>query len=231
VTIDAIRAAGFTPIAADLYPEGERRCPTVKLDFNAPLPFATGAFAAVVLSEGIEHHPSQTAFIGELGRILAPGGILIITTPNTLNLRARLAYLLNGNYSFRRAPVSEFTQTWGENYLGHVHLVGYSQLRFMLWQCGMGIRQVTTAKWSGSALLLAPFLYLPVWLGTTHLFRRAFRRQPDACRQMLEHLRSPDLLLGKKLIVVAEKGTAARVPAGFGRFLRKGAAMPSGTVN
>jgi hypothetical protein len=48
---------------------------------------------------------------------------------------------------------------------------------------------------------------------------------------MLEHLRSPDLLLGKKLIVVAEKGTAARVPAGFGRFLRKGAAMPSGTVN
>ena len=37
--------------------------------------------------------------------------------------RARLAYCLNGNYSFRRKPISEVTQLWGGKYLGHVHLV------------------------------------------------------------------------------------------------------------
>lgn len=207
VNVEGIRAAGFLPIEADLSPsrESARGFPCLKVDFNSPLPFADGCFAAMVCSEGIEHHAAQTWFLEECARVLAPGGALVITTPNILSLRARLSYLLNGNFSFRRTPISEVTQVWGKGYLGHVHLVSYLVLRFMLRQLGLELEQVTTAKYSFSSVLLAPFLWLPVWLSTRRLFRRTLRGHPDTLKEILGHLLSADLLFGKKLIVLAQK--------------------------
>jgi SAM-dependent methyltransferase len=216
VNLDGIRAAGFTPVAADLFAQKTRAggAPCARVNFLQPLPFRDGAFAAVLCSEGIEHHSAQTELLRELARILQPGGTLVITTPNILSLRARLAYCLNGNYSFRRKPISEVTQLWGGKYLGHVHLVDYLKLRFMLWQAGFELRQVTTAKYSLSSMALAPLLYLPVRLATSRIFRRSLREQPEACKEILDHTLSADLLYGKKLIVVAEKRAAAGGPNG-----------------
>jgi SAM-dependent methyltransferase len=207
VNIDGIRAAGFDPVVADLFPGKTKAqgAPCLKVDFIAPLPFAAASFAAILCSEGIEHHPSHTQFIEECSRVLKPGGTLLITTPNILNLRARLAYLLNGNYSFRHKPLSEVTQFWNQTYLGHVHLIGYFQLRFILRQAGFRLLEVTTGKYSLSALLLAPFLYLPVWLSTTRLFRRSLGEHHQTCREILDHALSHDLLFGKKLILLAQK--------------------------
>jgi SAM-dependent methyltransferase len=207
VNVEGIHAAGFRPIEADLYPsrESARGFPRLKVDFNSPLPFADGCLAAVVSSEGIEHHAAQTRFLGELVRVLAPGGALVITTPNILSLRARLSYLLNGNFSFRRTPISEVTQVWGKGYLGHVHLVSYLVLRFMMRQHGLQLEKVTTAKYSFSSVLLAPLLWIPVWLSTQRLFRRTLRGHEEARDEILGHLLSADLLYGKKLIVLARK--------------------------
>jgi len=46
-----------------------------------PLPFADGAFGLVYLFDVIEHLPNPVAVLRELGRVLAPGGTLLITTP------------------------------------------------------------------------------------------------------------------------------------------------------
>jgi SAM-dependent methyltransferase len=207
VNVEGIHAAGFRPIEADLFPSREtaRGFPCLKVDFNSPLPFADGCFAAIVCSEGIEHHAAQTWFLGECARVLAPGGALVITTPNILSLRARLSYLCNGNYSFRRTPISEVTQVWGKGYLGHVHLVSYLVLRFMLKQHGLDLKKVTTAKYSLSSFLLAPFLWVPIWLSTQRLFRRTLRGHAAPLKEILGHLLSADLLFGKKLIVMARK--------------------------
>jgi 2-polyprenyl-6-hydroxyphenyl methylase/3-demethylubiquinone-9 3-methyltransferase len=48
----------------------------------ATLPFATGSFDAVVCSEVIEHTPRPARAFAELCRVLRPGGVLALTTPN-----------------------------------------------------------------------------------------------------------------------------------------------------
>ncbi len=207
VNLDGIVRAGFKPVEADLFPKKTqaRGYPCLKINFLGPMPFADGSLAAILCSEGIEHHSSQTEFLKECARVLAPGGSLLITTPNILNLRARLAYLFNGQFSFRRKPLSEVTQLWQGKYLGHVHLVDYFRLRFMLWQAGFKLREVTTAKFSLFAMCIAPFLYVPVRLATGRVFRRTHGNNPEACGEILRDALSADLLLGKKLIVLAEK--------------------------
>lgn len=46
------------------------------------IPFADGSFDKIVFSEVIEHIPDDGRALAELYRVLAPGGILALTTPN-----------------------------------------------------------------------------------------------------------------------------------------------------
>ena len=46
------------------------------------LPFADGAFDAVICSEMLEHVPFDSRIFTELGRVLRPGGTLIVGTPD-----------------------------------------------------------------------------------------------------------------------------------------------------
>ena len=45
-----------------------------------PLPFAAGAFSVVVTTETLEHDPLFWVTLHEIGRVLAPGGHLLLTT-------------------------------------------------------------------------------------------------------------------------------------------------------
>jgi len=53
------------------------------------LPFADGTFDALFAGEVIEHVPDARAALREWGRVLKPGGVAIITTPNRERLVAR----------------------------------------------------------------------------------------------------------------------------------------------
>jgi SAM-dependent methyltransferase len=213
VNIDGIRQAGFEPVAGDLFPEktAEKGVECASVDFNELLPFEDASFEAVLCSEGIEHCERQWQLIREFGRILKPGGSLLITTPNILNLRARLANMTSGNASFKRLPISEVTQVRGRGedgrlYVGHVFLTSYHVLRFMLAMSGFGEFRVSTAKYSRGSALLAPLLWLPVRLGARHVEKQiAAEGHPEVGREIREHTMSPTLLYGKKLMLLARK--------------------------
>jgi SAM-dependent methyltransferase len=60
------------------------------------LPFAPGSFDVVISSECIEHTLDPIAATREMARVLAPGGTLVITTPNLVwRWSASVANLLN----------------------------------------------------------------------------------------------------------------------------------------
>lgn len=70
------------------------------------LPYGDGAFDAVFLLETIEHwNANPRVQLGELARILAPGGRLIVTTPNFYGYHAmadRMARFLTGRGGYLR---------------------------------------------------------------------------------------------------------------------------------
>ena len=77
---DARRAAG-------------RRALPVCLDATRGLPFRAGSFAGLVTGELIEHVYDPVALLRECHRVLAPDGLLVLTTPNLATVQDRLAFL------------------------------------------------------------------------------------------------------------------------------------------
>jgi SAM-dependent methyltransferase len=71
-------------------PEGHS---AVCLDATQPLPFRDGALGAILMGELIEHVYDPLALLGECHRVLARGGLLVLTTPNLAGLQDRVRFL------------------------------------------------------------------------------------------------------------------------------------------
>src|SRR5438094_7319521 len=91
-------AAGFEVSCADLYPE-IFRLSGVEIkqgDLNRDLPFDYESFDYVTCLEGLEHIENPQQAIREFARVLRPGGHLISSVPNILNIEERLKWLIYG---------------------------------------------------------------------------------------------------------------------------------------
>jgi SAM-dependent methyltransferase len=210
-----LTAAGYTMRAADLFPEHCRGEGFVcdRVDMTKPLPYDNRTFDGILNSEGIEHIDSQIALLQEFYRILKPGGILIVTTPNLLNLEGRLGLLLTGHAHRRRAMVVSEpppnTSSGDGIYFGHVFLINIFQLRFYVTHAGFEVLGVDTTRYSWRSLLLAPFLFIPVSWATRKLVREKRSKVPfDLQRKIPGEVLSGSVLFGRKLIMVARKPIA-----------------------
>ena len=68
----------------------------------AALPFGDASFDLVVSFETLEHVPDAARAIGELRRVLAPGGLLVASTPNSDR------YLVENEFHTREYTEAEF---------------------------------------------------------------------------------------------------------------------------
>jgi len=91
---------GCDVLAADLSREGfAAELPHVTVDFNQPdfaFLLGTRKFGLVTAIEVIEHVESPIGFLRNVARLLAPGGIAVLTTPNVDSLPARFKFFLSG---------------------------------------------------------------------------------------------------------------------------------------
>ncbi len=77
---------------------GSRGIPVRCLDFDRePFPWAPASFDAAVAGEVLEHVIDTDHLLGEAARILRPGGVLVVTTPNLASFENRIRLLL-GRY-------------------------------------------------------------------------------------------------------------------------------------
>ena len=95
-----LRALGWETRAADINERGyEADVPFAKVDLNDPrfaAQLGEGTFSLASAVEVIEHVESPISFLRNVGRLLKPGGAVVITTPNVDNAAARVKFLLTG---------------------------------------------------------------------------------------------------------------------------------------
>lgn len=199
-----LKEVGFDVVAVDINPQlfCVQGISCERADLNKNLPFEDGTFDFILCSNGIEHLEDPFHFIRECFRILKERGKLLITTPNILNIKSRVANLLVGFNLFTGRPYNEV-----DNYLGgdHIHLANYYELRINLHRSGFRILEVTTHSYSHRAMLFSP-LYPIIYFAT----RRAFLRernpnQKKRSKEVFRHVMSADLIFGKKLFLLSEK--------------------------
>lgn len=97
---------------------------------DGPLPFEDGRFRGVFAGEIIEHLVDTAGFLREIARVLVPGGVVLITTPNLASFENRVRLLLG------------FYPRWVDYQLaGAGHVRGYTLrvLRHQLGVCGFDL--------------------------------------------------------------------------------------------
>ncbi|HEY7217083.1 MAG TPA: methyltransferase domain-containing protein [Candidatus Binatia bacterium] len=201
---------GYSVVATDycappLLPPGIDRVAGV--DLNRYLPFRADAFDAVDLVEVIEHIENQPQLIREIARVLRPGGALLISTPNILNVFSRLRFLFTG---FLRGRVRPAHYTSKPGRAPNIYLVHFYELYYLLFHYGFQIEELrrTRVKIASriSALLIWPLMWICSLIAVIRAEKDPLQRRYNW--QILSFFFDPALLLSDNIVVVARKTRA-----------------------
>ncbi len=159
------------------------------LDLNHFLPYKDMTFDCVTCVEGIEHLENPHLLIREIGRVIKPGGFVVITTPNIMNIKSRIYFLLRSYFNnFRYFPQPSSQR---ELLALHVNPIPFGELRYILSRHGFRIEGVSCNRYTRKYPWLMPFL-IP-------LIRLITQRKNREARFLLKR----ELLEGDILIVSA----------------------------
>jgi SAM-dependent methyltransferase len=162
------------------------------------LPFADASFDRVIASEVLEHVPDDVAAMGELARVLRPGGTMAVTVPAWLP--ERVCWALSEEY---HAPFVAG---------GHVRIYRETELREKL--RGAGVEPGAAHR---AHALHSPYWWLRCAVGPTNETNRLVRGyrkvlewdivSAPAATRVADRVLNP--VLGKSLVVYARKGASS----------------------
>ncbi|MFI5096528.1 MAG: class I SAM-dependent methyltransferase [Candidatus Acidiferrales bacterium] len=115
------------------------RCQLAGLDFaHEPLPFVDQHFSVITFSETMEHLPvEQLNFVlGEISRVLRPGGLLIASSPNQASLENRIR-LCKGKSVFDLPDHLAVAK----GIFGHIRLYTPAEMSLMMRQRGFSLER------------------------------------------------------------------------------------------
>jgi SAM-dependent methyltransferase len=194
--------------ACDIFPE-YFRYPAVKcakIPSDGRLPYEDASIDIACSLEVVEHVEDQFAFARELHRILKPGGMAIISTPNVLNLNSRWRYLHSG-FAVLFDPLL-LSSADPVHTSGHIDPVSYYYLAYQLRRAGFVSTSVEYDRFKTSARFLLVLCGPMIWIGN-RLFRRRFNaRKKDVASEnasILRDLWSLRMLTSRSVIAVGRK--------------------------
>ena len=200
---------GLRPFACD-YIEGLIQTPGQKVDLvdlnRENLPYADDHFSLVTCIETIEHLENFRALLREIYRVLKPGGLAVISTPNVLNLRSRFRYFSSGFYNLFGPLDPESPRVAGPR--GHITPVTWFYLAHALQSTGFQNLRPTVDKYQRRSVPAFVVFGAPIHLMNWTVRRRdagKYKTLNDKNRSAVRLMNSRDLLLGRTLIVTAIK--------------------------
>ena len=201
-----LRDVGYDVACCDLYPEIFQLEGTEirSGDLDARLPYDDAEFGAVVCVEGLEHIENPANAIREFSRLTKPGGTLIVSVPNIMNIEERFKWLLNG-YTSHFKPLSKEKlaevrreRPGMEEIALHVNPIGYGEVRFLLEKYGFTIERLYRDKPKANSWAFRPFV---------GLIRLISRLTPEKKRAAVwaAELNSDEVLLGGNTLIFKAK--------------------------
>jgi ubiquinone/menaquinone biosynthesis C-methylase UbiE len=189
-------------VAAAMAEAGELQAPatimTAAGDATA-MPFPDDSFHVVIASEVLEHIPADQRAIGEIARVLRPGGVLAVTVPAWLP--ERVCWLLSDDY--HSVPG------------GHIRIFTRQELETKLRRAGLIVGGHHRAH-----ALHSPYWWLKCAVGVhddDHPLASAYHKllvwdimKRPAVTQTADRALNP--LIGKSLVVYATKPAQVRAP-------------------
>jgi SAM-dependent methyltransferase len=202
---DTLGVAPATILSAcDVTPEIYRYPSVVceRLTTDGRLPYDDGTFDVVCSLEVLEHVEDQFAYSREVMRVLKPGGVAIISTPNVLNLNSRWRYLHSGFFTlFNPLPLSRVDVVHTS---GHIHPVSYYYAVLAFLRAGAAAVSVSYDRHKRSAIGLLVLTWPLLFLGGL-AFRSRLKRKDsrvhDENASVMAAMRSPGMLTARSVIL------------------------------
>lgn len=199
---------GFGVIACDVDKERFKYKEDIEFytcDLNKELPFKDNTFDYITFLEVIEHLENPHFTLKEINRVLKSRGILILSTPNILNLKSRLRFLFEGSLEFFREPIIEqvINPKWSILAV-HIYPYRFQELEYLLFKNNLEIKEFYTdlflpaAKWLS---FLIPLIKFQSYIKR----KKSYKKGGVDYSRIHKVLLSPELLYGRHLIVKAYK--------------------------
>ena len=170
------------------------------------LPYGDAEFNLVTCTEVIEHLEHYRETLQEAYRVLNEDGTLVVTTPNILNLKSRIRFLVFGFYNLF-GPL-HFRESALHSTGGHITPIGLFYLIHSLVDAGFDKIEIAIDKKQGTSIFWLIFLYAPIKI----LGLLALQREKNKYNTVDEHnieyvsrMNSIDILTGRTIIVGCKK--------------------------
>jgi ubiquinone/menaquinone biosynthesis C-methylase UbiE len=193
--LDRAELTRVTAVAAAMAEAGELQVPasiTAAAGDATAMPFPDESFDIVIASEVMEHIPADQAALGEVARVLRPGGVAAVTVPAWLP--ERICWLLSDDYHNVRG--------------GHIRIFTRYELATKLARAGLVVGDHHHAH-----ALHSPYWWLKCAVGVhedNHPLASAYHKllvwdimHKPAVTRLADRALNP--LIGKSLVVYATK--------------------------
>jgi ubiquinone/menaquinone biosynthesis C-methylase UbiE len=178
----------------------------VDLNIKKELPYQDSAFDIVTATEVIEHLEDFRAILREMYRVLKPGGICVLSTPNILSLNSRLRNLWFG-FAELMGPLPLQNRKI-ESCAGHINPISIFYIMHALHELNFNQIDFAVDKYQRSGMGKAIILWLPIKLVGSKIWWREVKKYKtidNSNKKIVRHLNSLPILLGRTIIVSAIK--------------------------
>jgi len=211
--LQALHPRGFILRGTNFEPEGPA-LDGIPIDYGVdllrPLPYGDGTFDVVLLVEVIEHLENHRVAFGELARILKPGGVLILTTPNIMRLNSRFHFFWSGYHKTKRRFIP-FDTPLEQAHRFHNYPIDLPILYYLSKQNGLELEHIGKSMVKGFSRFLLAVFGLPVVAYTwyTLLLREKNPTQRQENRRLCAWLLHPRTLMEDNLVLCLRKRATA----------------------